>query len=136
MIATAGRLPVSYLVLDFCDVPTSDSSAISAIAKLHRYFDRNGCLLILTRMNVAIESQFKRAGLHPDSTNIVFYADLDMALEYYKEKLLAADANPELPVDFSIWDRIRKGLPAGTPLFAFMTYLQPRSFKPDEYLVK
>jgi hypothetical protein len=59
-----------------------------------------------------------------------------MALEYYKEKLLAADANPELPVDFSIWDRIRKGLPAGTPLFAFMTYLQPRSFKPDEYLVK
>lgn len=136
MIANPGPLPLRYLLLDFRDVPASDSSAMSAFSKIHMYCERNACQLMFTRMNDAIESQFKQAGLGPDSTNIIFYADLDMALEFCEEAVLAGDANSKLPADFSIWDRIRQVLPKGTPLSAFMAYLQPRTFNPGEYLVK
>jgi SulP family sulfate permease len=136
MIANPGPRPLRYLLLDFRDVPASDSSAMSAFSKIQMYCERNACKLIFTRMTDAIESQFRHAGLDPEVMRIMFFADLDMALEHCEEELLAGDDNSKLPVDFSIWDRIGAVLPKGTPISAFMAYLQPRTFKVGEYLVK
>lgn len=136
MIADPGPHRIRYLLLDFRDVPASDSSAMSAFSKIHMYCERNACRLLFTRMNDAITSQFKQAGLDPETTNIAYYDDLDVALELCEEQVLAGHAGSGEPADFSIWDRIRKVLPQGTPLSAFMAYLQPRTFNPGEYLVK
>ncbi len=136
LISHPGERRVSHLILDFRDVPASDSSAMSAFAKIHAYCERNSCELIFTRMNESIERQFKHAGLDPDILNVTFFPDLDFALEYCEEKVLEGDSVSKLPVDFSIWDRIAAALPKGTPISAFKAYLQPRTYKAGEYLVK
>ncbi len=136
LISHPGERPVRHLILDFRDVPASDSSAMSAFAKIHAYCERNGCELIFTRMNESIEHQFKQAGVDPDILNVSFFPDLDFALEYCEEKVLEGDNASKLPVDFSIWDKIAGALPAGTPLSAFKAYLTPRTYKAGEYLVK
>lgn len=128
--------PLRHLLLDFRDVPAIDSSAMSAFAKIHAYCNNSGCELIFTRMSEASERQFKQAGLDAAVRDIVFFADLDLALEYCEEKLLADDENSKLPVDFSIWDRIAAALPAGTPLADFMVYLEPRTYREGEFLLR
>ena len=41
-----------------------------------------------------------------------------------------------LGTTFSIWDRIAAALPPGTPISAFMAYLEPRVYQQGEYLLK
>jgi SulP family sulfate permease len=136
MIAKPGPQPLRYLILDFRDVPASDSSAMLAFSKIRTFCERNSCRLILTRMNAPIESQFRQAGLSPEAGGIMFFADLDMALEHCEERILSAAPEAMLADDTGIWERIRKFLPAGVSLDAFMAYLEPRTFAPGEYLVK
>lgn len=136
MIATPGPRPLRYLVLDFRDVPASDSSAMLAFSKIRTLCERNACNLMFTRMNPSIEKQFRQAGLDPQISGILFFADLDMALEHCEEKILAGAADTMPGADVSIWERIRKVLPEGASLASFMAYLEPRSFKPGEYLVR
>jgi len=135
MIATPGQKPLRYLLLDFRDVPASDSSAMLAFTKIRTFCERNACRLMFTRMNASIEQQFRQAGLDPE-TGILFFADLDVALEHCEEKLLAGAADTRLTADVSIWERIRKVLPEGASLSTFMAYLEPRTFQPGEYLVR
>ena len=136
MITSAGHQPLRFLLLDFRDVSASDSSAMLAFSKIRTYCERNSCRLILTRMNKTIELQFRQAGLGPESASILFFTDLDLALEYCEEEVLAAAAGSLPATDVSIWDRISNVLPSDTPLSAFMAYLEPRSFHPGDYLVK
>ena len=135
MIATPGPRPLRYLLVDFRDVPASDSSAMLAFSKIRTLCERNACKLIFTRMNALIEQQFRRAGLAPESSGILFFADIDVALEHCEENILS-EAGTRLAADVSIWERIRKVLPEGASLSSFMAYLEPRTFKPGEYLVR
>lgn len=134
IIAHPGPQPLRFLILDFRDVPASDSSAMLAFSKIRVSCERNSCRLVLTRMNAAIRAQFAQAGLGGGA--ILFHDDLDQALEQCEEALLAGSATPQAQPDGSIWDRIRKVLPPGTPLSDFMAYLEPRRFAAGEYLVK
>jgi sulfate permease, SulP family len=136
MIAKPGPRPIRYLILDFRDVPASDSSAMLAFSKIRTFCERNGCRLILTRMNAAIEAQFRQAGLDPGAGSIMFFSDLDTALEHCEEQILAVVPEEKLAGDVAIWERIRKVLPPGATLESFMAYLEPRSFQPGEYLVR
>jgi SulP family sulfate permease len=136
MIATPGPRPLRYLVVDFRDVPASDSSAMLAFSKIRTLCERNACRLIFTRMNATIEQQFRQAGLDPETMGILYFADLDVALEHCEERLLAGAAGPGLTADVSIWERISKVLPEGASLSSFMAYLEPRTFQPGEYLVR
>ncbi len=128
--------PLRYLLLDFHHVPATDSSAMSAFAKIHGLCERNDCELVFTRMSEDIERQFKRAGIDPDILNVRFFGDLDHALEYCEDNLLASEDGADLAAGGSIWERIAAALPEGTPLSAFQAYLTPRIFQPGEYLVK
>lgn len=136
MIAKPGPRPLRFLLLDFRDVPASDSSAMLAFSKIRTSCERNGCGLILTRMNPAIRAQFRQAGLDPGSSAILFFDDLDVALEHCEEEILADAGASRTAEDFPIWDRISKVLPPGAELSAFMAYLEPRTYRPGEYLVE
>ncbi|MCA3573722.1 MAG: SLC26A/SulP transporter family protein [Aestuariivirga sp.] len=136
LISEAGDRRPRFLILDFRDVSAIDSSAMLAFSKIRTYCEKNGCRLILTRMNSAIAAQFRQAGLDPQSSSIRSFADLDSALEYCEEDVLADNASSLPPAETSIWDRISKVLPEGTSLSAFMAYLEPRNYKAGEYLVK
>lgn len=136
IVSKAGPDAPRCLLIDFRDVPASDSSAMLAFSKIRNHCDRYGCRLILTRMNEAIRTQFRQAGLSPESSTIMFQDDLDTALEYCEEEVLAKAGGGSAAADLPIWERISRVLPPGTPLSDFMDYLEPRSFQPGEYLVR
>ena len=66
-------------------------------------------------MNRSIEMQFRQAGLDPESAGIRIFSDIDMALEFCEEEVLAEAASASQPPNL-IWDLIRNVLPEGTPL--------------------
>lgn len=136
MIATPGPRPLRFLVLDFRDVPASDSSAMLAFSKIRTSCERSGCRLILTRMNPAIRAQFRQAGIDDGASNVMVFDDLDVALEHCEEEILAPSGGMAGREDFPIWDRIARVLPPGAALSTFMAYLEPRSYRPGEYLVE
>ena len=108
-----------------------------AFSKIRTFCERNSCRLILTRMNRRSKRSSARRGLSPETGGIMFFADLDMALEHCEEEILGRRSQrPSSPDDVSIWERIRKVLPEGASLSDFMAYLEPRSFEPGEYLVR
>ncbi|MFN0163976.1 MAG: SLC26A/SulP transporter family protein [Burkholderiales bacterium] len=127
---------VRFLVLDFRDVPASDSSAMSAFAKIVKYCENAKCELIFTRMKKSIVRQFKQAGIHTDDGRATFFSELDFALEYCEEKILSGYGESKWPVDYSIWDRIAQALPPGVPISAFMAYLEPRTYNQGEHLME
>lgn len=124
-----------YLVIDFRDVPASDSSAMSAFAKIQAHCERLECMLLFTRVNQAIEAQLRQAGVAADAQRVQFFADLDSALEYCEEGVLADDESSRVHNAHSIWDRIARALPAGALMTDFMTYLVPRTYEPGEFLL-
>ena len=125
-----------HLLLDFRDVPASDSSAMSAFAKIHSITERCGCELICTRMHADVERQFRQAGLDPALVRISFYDDLDVALEHCEEKILDEHKHLSSAGGSTIWDSVAKALPKDVPIASFMAYLESRSYAPGDTLMK
>lgn len=133
LLAAAAPRPMRFLLLDFRDVPASDSSAMLAFSKIRAACERSNCRLIVTRMNRAIRAQFRLAGIEP---GVAFHDDLDAALEQCEQEILAAALAGAEAVQAPGLERIRRVLPAGTPLAAFMAYLEPRSFAAGDVLLR
>jgi SulP family sulfate permease len=132
----SAEAPLRYLLLDFEEVRASDTSAISVFAKIHAFCERRDCALIFTRMNAEVEKQFRHAALGEAKMLMNIYPDLDLALEYCEEQLLAAEGETQVMSEASIWDRIAAVLPAGTPISDFIAYLEPRDYAPGDYLMR
>ena len=92
-------------------------------------------MLLFTRVNPAIKAQLRQAGVAADVQHVKFFADLDYALEFCEEGVLADDESSRVHNANSIWDRIARALPAGTPMTDFMTYLVPRTYEAGEFLL-
>ena len=135
MIASPGPQRLRFLVLDFRDVPASDSSAMLAFSKIRTYCQRHACQLILTRMNASVRAQFRQAGIEPVAGRIVFHDDLDEALEQCEQQILSEAEPDTMTDDVSGLERIRNVLPEGSRLSDFMAYLEPRSFAPGDFLL-
>lgn len=135
IIANPGPVPLRFLILDFRDVPASDSSAMLAFIKIRSTCEQNRCQMLLTRMNPAIASQARQAGLDTGTNRLIAFSELDAALEHCEDEILSAHDGDDLQERSSIWDRIGKVSADGAELSRFMSYLEPRQFQPGEYLV-
>ena len=135
MIAKPGARPLRFLIIDFRDVPASDSSAMLAFSKIRTACERHGCRLILTRMKAAVRTQFRQSGI-VEGAGVSFHDDLDEALEGCEQQILDEAAGGAAAPDSSGLERIRRVLPEGAGLADFMAYLEPRSFAPGDYLLR
>ena len=136
MMAAPGPHRLRFLLLDFRDVPASDSSAMLAFSKIRTLCERNACELLLTRMNKRLRAQFRQSGIEPATGTVSFHDDLDEALEHCEQDLLRNAAGAMPSGDVSGWERIRRVLPEGANLSDFMAYLEPRSFAAGDYLLR
>ena len=136
MIANPGARPLRFLIIDFRDVPASDSSARLAFSKIRTACERHGCRLILTRMKASVRTQFRQAGIVEGDGAVIFEDDLDEALEQCEQQILAEAAGGAVNQDSSGLERIRRVLPEGASLADFMAYLEPKSFAPGDYLLR
>ena len=83
----SGSAP-AYLVIDFADVDGFDSSAVNCFLRMAQRASSAGCQLIFAAAPAALARQMQRASPQEAAT-LRFLPDLDRALEYCEDALLA-----------------------------------------------
>ncbi len=79
-----------YAVLDFRQVSGLDSSAVLSFVKLKQLARSQGFTLILAHCSEAIRRQLERGGLEEDGETIRSFEELDRAVEWCENQILAA----------------------------------------------
>lgn len=83
-------LPPSHLILDFAEVDGFDSSAVNCFLRMIQRCTDAGCQLIFATSPATLEQQMRRAA--PQEVAAArFLPDLDRALEYCEDKVLARE---------------------------------------------
>lgn len=79
------------LILDFRQVLGIDSSAVMSLVKLRQAAGRNGFIVVLSSVPPQVERVLQAGGLldDRDGAGCVVYPDIDSALEWCEEQLLA-----------------------------------------------
>lgn len=85
----AGARPMRYLVIDFEQVSGLDATAVLSFAKLLQFSRQAGATLLLTHLPEAAWVQLRRGGFDLAGGGLQRFADLDRALEWVEEALLA-----------------------------------------------
>ncbi|WP_421722803.1 SulP family inorganic anion transporter [Bauldia sp.] len=84
--------PVRFLVVDFQRVTGLDSSTVVAFTRLAQATDVRGFSLVFCDTSDAVETALRRSGVEVESENVRFESDLDHALEWCEDHLIAAVA--------------------------------------------
>lgn len=78
-----------YIVLDFAGVAGMDSSAMVSMVKLRNFCDKRGVTLVYAGFGASLQRAFERAGLLGSRLRHRAFANLNEALEWCEEQLLA-----------------------------------------------
>jgi SulP family sulfate permease len=96
MIATAGQGVCRNLILDFRQVLGFDSSAIVSFGKLWNFAEREGFTIALSTLSPPVEKALRLGGLiRPDDSVVKLFPDLDAALEWCEDSLIAERISTE-----------------------------------------
>jgi len=80
---------IKYVVIDMRMVSGADSSALNNFVKLKLLAEREGLLLIFTEVKGFLRTQFERAGVIEDESDILRVMDeTDLALEWIEDRIL------------------------------------------------
>lgn len=83
---------VRFLVLDFHLVSGLDSSALHSFAKLKRFAETRGCILVLTNLLPKIQEILGKIDYFNDGNSVVrSFPDLDCGVEWCEEQILFAE---------------------------------------------
>ncbi|MBS1170915.1 MAG: sulfate transporter [Burkholderiaceae bacterium] len=83
----SGRAP-THLIIDFADIDGFDSSAVNCFLRMQQRASAAGCQLVFSAAPVALVEQMCQASPQETAT-LRFLSDLDHALEYCEDALLA-----------------------------------------------
>jgi SulP family sulfate permease len=91
IVTTQGSGVCRMVILDFHQVLGIDSSAVDSLIKLRHFAEREGLLLAVSDLPPAVERSLRAGGFLRGSQDEICrtFADLDAALEWCEEKLLA-----------------------------------------------
>jgi SulP family sulfate permease len=96
---------VAYVILDFSMVPGADSSAYVSLAKLRNYCNQRGTTILYCSLSPAKRDALERDGFIGGNSRHGVFADLNAALAWCEDKLLA-EAMVEVDTDlcgFTSW---------------------------------
>jgi len=91
---------VAYVIIDFAMVPWADSSAYVSLAKLSNYCNQRGTTIVYCALSSVIRDALERDGLLGGKSRHQAFADMNVALAWCEDKLLA-DASIDLDTDVS-----------------------------------
>jgi sulfate permease, SulP family len=80
---------VAYVILDFGMVSGADSSSIVSLAKLRNFCQQQGITLVYCSMSPPSHRALERAGFFGGKSRHQFFADLNVALAWCENQLLA-----------------------------------------------
>jgi SulP family sulfate permease len=90
---------VEYVILDFGMVSGSDSSATVSLAKLRNFCSQHGTTLVFCSLSPANRATLERGGIFGGKKPSRIFADLNVALAWCEDQLLAA---AKLDADFGL----------------------------------
>jgi sulfate permease, SulP family len=80
---------VAYVILDFGLVSSADASAIVSLTKLRNFCDQHGTTLVYCALSPANRRALELGGLFGGRSRHQIFADLNLALAWCEERLLA-----------------------------------------------
>jgi sulfate permease, SulP family len=86
-----GQLPLHYVILDFRHVTGLDSSALHSFAKMKSLAEERGITFVFSHLKPAVQTQLARGGLDAHNPSARLFPDLDHALEWCENRILAID---------------------------------------------
>ena len=114
---------VTYVVLDFGLVSGSDSSTIVSLAKLRNFCGQQGTTLVYCSLSPADHATLKRGGFFGGKSPHQVFADLNLALAWCEDRLLAkANIDADIGLSgFEPWLQRQVGADiAATDLLAYL----------------
>ena len=112
---------VGYVILDCGMVSGTDSSAFVSLAKLRNYCNQHGTTIVYSSISPAIRDGLERGGFIGGKSRHQAFADLDVALAWCEDKLLA-DAAVKIDSDFAAW--LQRQLGANVKSEDLVAYLE------------
>ena len=114
---------VIYVILDFGMVSSADSSAVVSLAKLRNFCDQQKTTLVYCALSPAIHTALERSGLFGGKSRHQVFPDLNFALSWCEDQLLASaeiETNSGL-ASFGPW--LQQQLGAGVDVDDLIAYL-------------
>jgi sulfate permease, SulP family len=125
-----------FAVFDFRLVSRLDSTALLSFSKLRQLAEQQGLTLVFTDLNPEIARQIAQGLLETAPAELVrIFRDLDHALEWCENAVLAADDALELPPP-TLHEQLAQLVPATTNLDTLIGHLERRSAPAGAYLMR
>lgn len=133
----AGSGHCRFIVLDFRRVNGIDSSASMSVAKLGQYAAAYDFKLMISGLAPDLRVRFERAGLQPaEASRILFFPDLDYALESCEEEILADDARSHPTETDHLARQLSKAGGSSGDIARLMTYVQRTRHHRGDFILR
>lgn len=126
---------ITYCLLDFSKVSGIDSTGMLSFNRMIQWNQELGITLVLSGLDEKMRAEFMRdgAGYSPDT--IKFLPNLDRALEWCENGLIASNLG-ELNGNMEIVNQLNGILKISSGAEMVLPYFQRREYKQGEYLIK
>ncbi len=125
---------VSYVILDFGMVSGADSSAGVSLAKLHNFCIQHGIVLIHCALSKANLNALRRGGFLANKGPQQGFSDLNLALAWAEEQIIADVATEADGHSFDQW--LQQQLGPGVEAADLIGYLERKDTRPQQILYR
>lgn len=130
------RRTVGYVILDFGLVPSADSSAVASLTKLRNYCERNDVTLVYAAASPHNRVVLQQGGLIGGRSRHRAFADLNLALAWCEDEVIAHAALGGAPDVAGFEDWLRRGLGDDVDVADFIAFLERRDTHDGEILYR
>lgn len=131
----AAETPLRYLILDFAAVHGVDSSALMSFQRLQQLAKRQDFRLIFCQVRIELAQQLGWEGqAAPADANLLVFPDLDRALEWCEDRLLARAAAVGRRPAPGLWEQLAMTFDAPA-LQVFRSYLERLTLEPQQVFI-
>lgn len=131
----ADMAPLRFIVLDLTQVTGLDSTALLSLEKLVRLTQEQQIVLALAGLHGRTRAQFGQGDLVPAPGALEYFDDLDHALEWCENRILAEHATPQLPL-VSLQEQWARIVPATADTQKLLDYMERREVARGEILIR
>ncbi|HZP86498.1 MAG TPA: SulP family inorganic anion transporter [Burkholderiales bacterium] len=127
---------IAYIVLDFSRVSGTDASALASLTKLGNFCGQKTITVLYCALPKRTRSAFERAGLFRGKHSHEPFADVNVALAWCEDQLLAQSsfAAPSDVAEFEAW--LQEQLGAAVNAAGLMAYLERKNLESAQVLYR
>ena len=132
-----GLAQLKFVILDFRRVTGLDASAIFSLSKVQNLASKQGFSLLLSQVSPQLIAQFDQGGLndlHGGAYKLM--PDLDCALEWCEDRLLAAGNGGSNGQHLHLEDQLKDAWPAGIQAQGMLPYLERLELPAATHLIR